>query len=256
MTLSDMASFITAKLNDTDASSVSTCKDFIKRRYELIWNSSLWLESVGAVSHAVAANDTSVTLSEDPDWFYYPTSGTVASTAARLDFPVAVRFIKTGDADGRELVNGDWWTFFQFDPNAWENDASHRATPSGFVHLPKNASGYCRFKLVPTPDAAGTLFVLGKMKLTNLSGDTDSPTLRGVDNALIAYAEGDMLERSRQYGKAQAKYAEGAEHVRVMRDMERGQQQAHSRIVPMVEAEWGVADWSGAGSPAWSKSAV
>jgi hypothetical protein len=173
-----------------------------------------------------------------------------------MDFPVAVRFVVTGMQDGSELVGSDWWTFFQLDPNAWENDANHRATPRGFVNIPKDSAGRCRIKLVPTPDQAGTLYVLGKMKLTNLSSDTDSPTLRGVDNALLAYAEGDMLERSRQFAKAQLKYAEGAEHVRVMRDMERGQQQAYSSIVPMVDCEWSVADWSGAGAAQWSKSRV
>ena len=76
--------------------------------------------------------------------------------------------------------------------------------------------------------------MLGKLKWVEL-GDTDSPCLHGVDNAVIAYAEGYMLERARQYGKAQAKFAEAANHVQVMRDMEKGQAQSVSRIIPMEE---------------------
>jgi hypothetical protein len=48
----------------------------------------------------------------------------------------------------------------------------------------------------------------------------------------MAYTEGDLLEYSRQYGKAQAKFQEGAAQVAIMKDMERGQQQQISRIIP------------------------
>jgi hypothetical protein len=48
----------------------------------------------------------------------------------------------------------------------------------------------------------------------------------------MAYTEGDLLEYSRQYGKAQSKFQEGAAQVSIMKDMERGQQQQISRIIP------------------------
>jgi hypothetical protein len=91
-----------------------------------------------------------------------------------------------------------------------------------------------RIKPVPVPSDAGTMYVLGKLKWVAL-GDSDSPCLRGVDNALLAYAEADMLERSRQYAKAQNKFAEASAAVQVMRDIERGQQQMVSQIIPMEE---------------------
>lgn len=231
MTLTQLASFITTKLSDTDSSSVSVCKDFINRRYQMIWDSALWTETLGVASKAVSAQDTTITLDGTPSITFYQ-SGSTPTTY--IDFPVAVRFTKTGEDDGLELPVYDWTAFFQLDPNTWNDVSGRRATPSAGINLPKNSSGYCRFKPVPTPDAAGTLYVLGKLKWVAL-GDSDSPCLRGVDNALLAYAEGDMLERARQYAKAQSKYAEASAQIQIMRDIEKGQQQSVSRIVPMEE---------------------
>ena len=75
------------------------------------------------------------------------------------------------------------------------------------------------------------MFVLGKLNWVELA-DTDTPALNGIDNALLAFAEGDMLERSRQYGKAQIKYQEAASQVQIMKDLENGQRQSISRIIP------------------------
>ena len=41
-----------------------------------------------------------------------------------------------------------------------------------------------------------------------------------------------MLERARQYSKAQIKYQEAASQVQIMKDFENGQRQSISRIIP------------------------
>ena len=231
MTLSELADFVTTKLSDTDAASVTVCKSFINRRYQMIWDKYLWTETLGVVSKAVVASDTSLTLDGAPDITFYQ-SASVPTTF--IDFPVATRFTPTGQDDGMEAIGYDWQTFFQLDPNVWNDVSGRRATPTGFINLPKDGSGYCRIKPVPTPDAAGTLYVLGKLKWVALD-DNDSPCLRGVDNALLAYVEADMLERARQYGKAQNKYAEGKALEQVMTDIEKVQQASGSRVVPLEE---------------------
>lgn len=228
MTLTQLADFITTKLSDTETASVTVCKSFINRRYQMIWDSALWTETLGISSQSVAANETSTTLSTAPSTTFYHS---VSSPTTFIDFPVAVRFTVTGNTDGLEIVGQDWMSFFQIDPNMWNDVAGRRATPTNWIPQPKDGSGYCRIKLNPTPDTAGTAFVLGKLKWVTL-GDSDTPCLRGIDNALLAYAEGDMLARARQYGKAQAAYAEAAAQVQVMKDVERGQQQIQSCIVP------------------------
>jgi len=197
----------------------------------MVYESALWTESLGVSTKAVSAQDTTVTLDGAPSVTFYQ-SGSAPSTF--IDFPVALRFTETGQTDGTELPVGDWMSFFQLDPNQWENVSTRRATPTGAINLPKDGSGYARLKLVPVPQTAGTLYVLGKLKWVELS-DSDTPCLRGIDNALLAFAEGDMLERGRQYAKAQAKYAEAGAHLEIMRDIEKGQQQSISNIVPLEE---------------------
>ncbi len=242
MTLTQLADQVTTKLSDTDSDSVATCKKFINNRYRMLWESALWTTSLGVVSTSVAASSETITLSDDPSIFYYPTSSTVASTAPRLDFIVATRFTETGKADGIQSLGTDWVTFFQLDPNTWNNTSQRRATPANFTPLPKDASGYCRIKPIPTPDKAGTLFTLGKLKFTEM-GDSDSAVILGADNVLLAFAEGDMLERIQQYQKAQLKYTEAATLTQVCRDLDTVQQDKVSSIVPLVPDHWNRIDF-------------
>lgn len=228
MTLTELSTFITTKLSDTDAASITACKGFINRRYQMAWDSALFTETLGIVSQAVAANETETIFSTAPSLTFFQ-SASVPTTFA--DFICATKFTRTGDNDGVELVAGDYISFFQLDPNAWNNLAGRNTTPRKFIPLPKNGSGYARIRLNPTPDVAGTLYALCKLKWVAL-GDSDSPCLRGIDNALLAFAEGDMLERGRKYEQAKVKFAEGASHLAVMSDIERGQQQQNSTIVP------------------------
>ena len=238
MTLTDLASFITAKLSDTSDDSVSLCKDFINRRYQMIWDSGLWIESIGVASKAVAAEDETITIDSAPSITFYQSS---SAPSTKVDFPVAIKFTKTGVDDGVNILNENWMTFFQIAPNAWEHISTRRANPTNFINLPKDGSGNCRVKPVPVPSAAGTLFVLGKLNWVAL-GDTDTPTVNGIDNALLAFAEGDMLERGRQYGKAQVKFTEAASHIGIMRDMETGQKQNIGRIIPYVYDNYDLRD--------------
>jgi len=237
MTLTELSDFVTTKLSDTTSDSVTICKDFINRRYQMLWNSGLWTETLGVASKAVSAGTSSstvddliITIDTVPDITFYQSS---SAPTTFVDFPVAIKFTESGKDDGLNLLNSDWMTFFQIDPNAWENVTNRRANPTNFINLPKSSGGKCRIKPVPVPSAAGTLFVLGKLQWVAL-GDSDTAALNGIDNALLSYVEGDMLERSRQYNKAQIKFAEASTHVGIMRDMEKGQRQSISRIIPYV----------------------
>ena len=230
MTLTELANFVTTKLSDTDDDSVTVCKSFINRRYQMIWDTGLWTESMGVVTQSVDAGATDISVSDAPSIFFYQSSSDIGSER-KLDFPVALKFTEDGKTDGLNMLNDSWMTFFQIDPNAWEDVTSRRANPTNFINLPKDSSGNCRLKPVPVPKTAGNVFVLGKLNWVVL-GDDDTPALNGVDNALLAFAEGDMLERARQYSKAQIKYQEAAAQVQIMKDLENGQRQSISRIIP------------------------
>lgn len=102
---------------------------------------------------------------------------------------------------------------------------------------------FARIRLIRPPTAAVTLGVLGKRKTRHLSEDSDAPMVRNIENALLAFAQADMLERSRQYAKAAAKVQEGTSLVEGARDLERNQSAKESRITPEVAAEEGM-HWS------------
>jgi len=55
-----------------------------------------------------------------------------------------------------------------------------------------------------------------------------------LDDALIAFAMADLLERERQFGKAQAKVGEAVALVNETLLAERDQQQNHIQIIPEV----------------------
>jgi hypothetical protein len=231
MTLSELAAFVCNKVSDTDAASVAVCKEFLNVRYKMIWDGFLWTETLGVVEKAVAQGDTEVVLDSAPSITFFQSSS-VPETF--IDFPVAMRFTADTEDDGTEMLGYDWQRFFQIDPNSW-NDVDHRQSrPTNFINLPRNGTGNARIKPVPVPSEAGTIYVLGKLKWVAL-GDDDSPCLRGIDNALLAFGEADMLERARQYGKAKMKTDEAGVQVGIMKDIEKGQQQSISVITPMEE---------------------
>lgn len=74
--------------------------------------------------------------------------------------------------------------------------------------------------------------VLGKRRIRPLVNDSDELQIRGIDNAMLAYVEGDMLERMKQYGKAQVKFGEGQTMLAVARDVERAQSAHVQRLTP------------------------
>ena len=244
MTPTQIAQAACDKLSFTDSATLDLAKKFCIRRYSMIWDSCLWNDTLGVISKSVIAQDEVIKL----DSYVTSTYTAFASNNVYLDVPIAVRFTVTGDTDGLELPAAEWQSFFQLDPNTWNNVDSRRATPGNFVNLSRlindgtttyGDSGIPQIKLVPTPDQDGTLFVLGKRQSpirqygeTVAISNNQAFEIRGIENALMAFTEGDLLEYSRQYGKAQAKFSEGTAHVGTMKDLERGQQQQISRIIP------------------------
>lgn len=214
MTKSSIAQFVADKLQKSDAGSLALLKSFIDRRYEMIWDSGLWRETLGTTSYAVAAETSEVTLNS------------------------AVRFAVAVAWDDSEISSMDYETVFQINPALFDESGS----PTNFITLPNDASGNAVIRLIRKPDKAKTLLVLGKLKLTAL-GDSDSPKINGIDNALLAYVEGDMLEHMRQYGKAQVKQQEAAGAMMVMRDLESAQSAKIARLIPEVPNVWDINDF-------------
>lgn len=102
----------------------------------------------------------------------------------------------------------------------------------------ETARQHVRIQLHETPNTSKTLLLLGKRRPRELWEDADAPILRNIDNALLAYSEGDMLEYGKQYAKAQVKFQEAAGHVAVMRSLDSDQEGRIARIVPAYSGEW------------------
>lgn len=315
MTITEIATLITSKLGRTDSSSLSICKDFIKRRYQMVYDSTLWLESLATTFAHV--QDRDVTISTAPEVYYaggsaakidrvlavnYSESTTYSITDIAVGLSAGVYHYKyetpdtsmlsvgdtvyiygmpssatlptmngvktvriisansyftdyapshyTAEALGLQGFTGfftkdknpfenigveDWWHHFRVDPSVLIEQTTTTSKPTGFFHLPKDSSGNPRIRLNPTPPKEGLLHVLGKLGWTE-PADGDSPVIHGIDNILLAYAEGDMLERGRKYAKAQLKYQEAGDLLSAARDQQRNQFASESRIVPdMVE---------------------
>ncbi|HTA30713.1 MAG TPA: hypothetical protein VK731_09505 [Candidatus Cybelea sp.] len=91
---------------------------------------------------------------------------------------------------------------------------------------------YQRIRLFPKPSTQKYIWALGKKPFTPLNFASEEPGIRNLDNCLIAYAMGDMLERSRQYGKAQGQYTEATALLSELAKLETIQAANNSRFIP------------------------
>jgi hypothetical protein len=85
---------------------------------------------------------------------------------------------------------------------------------TGFINYYEDSTdtdGTKQFSVFPAPQVATGLFIVGKATCPGLIADTDTSVIRNIDNVLIAYAYFDMLQRQRQYAKADQKRKEAME---------------------------------------------
>lgn len=203
MTKATLCDRVCRKLQMTDDESIESCKEFFDHRYQMIWDYALWKDSQASETQALTAETQIVTL------------------GATFEFPVAVR------VGNMRLVPIDHGTVFQLDPEVFERTG----TATAFINLAKDNSGRARIQLLEKPREAVEALILGKLKHTALA-DGEAPTLTGIENCLLAFVEGDMLELDRQYGKAGNKIAEGNAHLQKMRELENNQAAREPRIIP------------------------
>jgi hypothetical protein len=102
----------------------------------------------------------------------------------------------------------------------------------------ENVSKFQRIKFFERPkyDASSpvNLYIVGKKKIRPMVSDYDTPMVSGVDNVLIHFATGDMLKRSRQFGKAQLEIQQANSLMQVARDQENNQSAKEVRLIPDV----------------------
>lgn len=306
MNLAALADNICGKIGKTDDESVAKCKDYLRQRHEMIYDTTLWKDSLGVFDVEVEAEATVAVLpfeSARPIACWDADSGipvdiTSLATIAMVNpagltaIGSLMQFVEVDsvgvpwqlDSDGENIAAsclpsaaGDigvevglagivatadnrqisLTVALTASPQMFAASlrsvqritkpitddlvAITRLSDSSAFYLPAacTEASFARLQLVQPPGEAVSLKVLAKKKLRQMVLDTDGPMIRGIDNALLAFAMGDMLERSRQYAKAQVKTNEGTGLLTVARDLEIQQSAHQCCIVPQVAQEAG-----------------
>lgn len=231
MTLDQIANQVCTKVHDTSSGAVAAAKTFAKNRYEMIWNSQVWKDSLATTSVSVAADDSVITVS-----------------STSLDLPVAVKF------DTTAISPSNYESAFVNSPDSFSGSGE----VASFVILPKSDGGLIRLQLLKAPSTAGTLSILCKTKVRVINGgvsfyrsleqDSDQPAILHAEQALVALVEADMLEYKQAYAKAQAKQAESLTLLALARNMERGQAASRLTISVDSEGQWNRNDWESGAS--------
>lgn len=89
-----------------------------------------------------------------------------------------------------------------------------------------------RIRFVRAPSGIGSILVLGKRVFPGFSSGQQYP-LASLDNALQDFVHSDMLERDRQYAKAQAKIQSANSQMTVAYDLETKTSANERRIIPV-----------------------
>lgn len=93
---------------------------------------------------------------------------------------------------------------------------------------------FAQYRFFPVPQSAWTWILTHKIRCPdqNAVNINDSPAIKHLEDALIAYTQAGMLERQRQYSKAQAKTQEAAMFVDGAKKIIREQSQFFQQITP------------------------
>lgn len=293
MTLQELAEYVCDKVGPNDSETMALAKRMIQRRYQMIWDSHLWSDSLVLQPDLSAVNGI-VTLPHKIDrivalrWgqFELPPINTVnvfqlhprmldetgipvafveLSPVATLIPPLSEPMVLVsssasdtglvtvrGELNGIEVeetinLNGltpvitanSYDVALMLSKGATAGTVTVKSTGGLVLQtlLPgETERKHVRLKLIANPTATESLLALGKRRLSPLVNPNDTPALRSIDNALLAFAQADLLERQRQYAKAQAKVAEAAGLMDTMRALEASQNASITRIVPVVES--------------------
>jgi hypothetical protein len=299
MTIAQFAAHICGKMFKTDANSIAACKGFIRRRYQMIYDGSLWKDAL--VLSTVAADSNIIVMPQevglvvgtrwgdgttlDPVEFSFllrtdpgafERTGTPAkaapmnpigisrkiTTAERLSLvssnnsDTAVIFLLRGDLAGVEQVEEVTLTGTTTVTTAqsWDNVyvaakpvTIGTVTMTGFTSAltyltlwkDETEKKYQRVRLFDSPtDITQSLLVLAKRRFRDLTSDQDTPQVQAIENALLAFGEADMLERARQYGKAQAKITEAGAMLQTAKDVAVYQAANIVQLTPETNGEY------------------
>src|SRR6266436_5892771 len=182
MDLGGLVTHVCSKLSQTDPASTSICAGFAQKWYQGLFDRYPWRDSITTLPANVSANVSSVAL---------PTG---------ISRVISIRY------GGNHFIDPVDDNFLvQADPTIFD-----RTGIPQYYREYTASDGTKQIQLYPTPSVDGLLLVVGKKTLLPLVNNSDVPIIRNIDNTLLAYMEGEMLERQRQRGGAKLKFDEAA----------------------------------------------
>jgi hypothetical protein len=208
MTKGEFKTYTTAKLGITDSTALARAGTFIEARWRMIWNAANWRQSRYQQTVAVSAGTQDVTLDSN------------------FDFPTAFRW-----AEAYEVLPVNDLNALAMNPTGYDSTGQ----VVGVIPLGKDSSGNFVLRLVSKPAESKNLLVLGKRKCVNLTSDSDSPLIPGVDECLCAFVMGDLYQWIRQMNRAQAFFAEAQALLAKMVEIEMAQTAEIRRIIPVEQ---------------------
>lgn len=221
--LSEMAQIITMELGLYDDLSITLAKVFLSKNYIQIWDKYPWGDANGygtaqtpagiAIINYPAGMDRIITVRASIGSTQEPPVPPDLPITEEPDAPTAIPMdsVFLDPVDSTFLIESDPWIYEERGIVKYYEeigDASQR-----------------QIRIYPIPNWGVTLFFYGKMICPGLAADTDQSLIRNIDPVLMAYAYADMLQRQRQYGKADLKRKEAQELEAVAWNLE--QQQAN-----------------------------
>src|SRR4030095_15924635 len=180
MDLGNITSYVCKKVGTTDQDSKDTCAGFVRYRYRWIYKRYPWHDGLRRDTVIATAGTDNVSLPDGVD---------------------RVISIRCGD---HFIDPVDDTYFVETDPKIFERSG----IPQSYQEYTDWNDDTKRIRLYPIPAVDQELLIIGKRTLPELTQDSSVPIIRGLEEVLTAYAEADMLDYNRQYGKAQSKFAE------------------------------------------------
>lgn len=252
--VADAASAIVADLLDSDGVGVTRVTKTLDEDYKEIGTSERIDALQGSVNEDVVVGAPgAATLTNNNLYtglFYFSASAISTVTGLTLAATLAVGESATVTPDANVAVSADgvgapedtgavtggtnFGGTIEYVAAPFNQFNVTRATPSGVtlqagvVNVPKRQ----RVRLIDIPTAEVAIRVLGKRYAPAFSSDNDEPGISGMENCLIAFGLGDMLERDESYSEASAKFEEAMELLKQLKRIEVAQQAHSLRVIP------------------------
>jgi hypothetical protein len=192
MTLSEFITQICLLVNRVDNDSKLACGNFVRFNYKKIYDSYPWRDSeLVADPINIGPTITSPLAPSGIDFIPFPSG---------MERIVKIGLISTAGTDRviTDLRPSDAASLMETRPDVLLSNG----VPEFYEELNTTDQGRV-VKLYPVMALPGyQILIVGKKTCNELVNSNDTPILRNIDNALIAFVVSDMLKRDRHYAKA------------------------------------------------------